>query len=806
MILQWNIRGFRVNKLELDQLASTQNLNVICLQETHTHNSITLKGYKAYEHAANLTTSGGSYAGEAILVKNHIPHSYIPLNTALRAVAVRVTLHKTISICTLYIPPNSPITSLQLNDLYNQLPQPAIILGDFNAHNPMWGGDKTDQRGKIVETFINTSNVCLLNDGSPTYLHPGYGTYTSIDLCVCSPSIFLDFTFSVEKDLCGSDHFPIRLDHQTGPSIHIPKWNMNSANWPVYQGKCLQELSHISEEHPADAVEQFTNSVLNIAHQTIKKTSSVPRKSSKPWFNNTCHQAKKAKSKALRKFHSNPDNTHFLQLKAANAKARKTYKTQQRASWSSYVSKLKYNTPIKQTWNMIRKITGKGGGTSTYHLNVNNTLITNREEIANALAENLHKNSSTQNYTREFNRFKPKAEAKILNFGNKNTESYNMLFSIGELSDSINQANNSSPGPDNIHYQLLKHLPPQCLHKLLNIFNGLWVKGQFPETWRQSIIIPIPKPGKDPAHPNSYRPIALTSCLCKIFERMINNRLTYHLEKHSLLTPNQSGFRKGRSTTDQLVRLETFIREAFIRKQHLVAVFFDLEKAYDTTWRYGIMRDLHDLNFRGRLPRFVANYLQDRTFQLRLGTTFSDLFQQENGVPQGSILAPTLFNIKINNVMDSLSNGIDSSLYVDDLLICYSSEHMEGIERKLQLTLNRVEKWANTNGFKFSESKTVAMHFCQKRALHPDPELSIYGNRIPVVSQTKFLGLTFDNKLTFKPHIHLLKTKCQRALNILKVVSNHHWGADRETLLLLYRSLVRSELDYGCIIYGSARK
>ena len=78
MILQWNIRGFRVNKLELDQLASTLNLNVICLQETHTHNSITLKGYKAYEHAANLTTSGSSYAGEAILIKHHIPHSGIP--------------------------------------------------------------------------------------------------------------------------------------------------------------------------------------------------------------------------------------------------------------------------------------------------------------------------------------------------------------------------------------------------------------------------------------------------------------------------------------------------------------------------------------------------------------------------------------------------------------------------------------------------------------------------------------------------------------------------------------------------------
>ena len=97
------------------------------------------------------------------------------------------------------------------------------------------------------------------------------------------------------------------------------------------------------------------------------------------------------------------------------------------------------------------------------------------------------------------------------------------------------------------------------------------------------------------------------------------------------------------------------------------------------------------------------------------------------------------------------------------------------------------------------------MHFCHKRALHPDPELSIYNNKIPIVQQTKFLGLIFDNKLTFKPHIQYLKTKSQRALNILKVVSHYDWGADRKTLLMLYRSLVRSKLDYGCFVYGSAR-
>ena len=175
-LLQWNSRGFRANKLELDQLICNYDFEVICLQETHTHNRLTMKGYKVYEHPASLNTNGGSYAGEAILVKHQTPHSEVPLTTNLRAVAIRATLHKTITICSIYIPPNTPITVHQLIDLYNQLPKPALILGDFNAHNPMWGGNRTDNRGKIVENVINTSNVCLLNDGSPTYFHTGYKT------------------------------------------------------------------------------------------------------------------------------------------------------------------------------------------------------------------------------------------------------------------------------------------------------------------------------------------------------------------------------------------------------------------------------------------------------------------------------------------------------------------------------------------------------------------------------------------------------------------------------------------------------
>ena len=131
---------------------------------------------------------------------------------------------------------------------------------------------------------------------------------------------------------------------------------------------------------------------------------------------------------------------------------------------------------------------------------------------------------------------------------------------------------------------------------------------------------------------------------------------------------------------------------------------------------------------------------------------------------------------------------------------------MENIEFRFQRCLNKVETWATENGFKFSETKTQCVHFCQIRGLHPDPVPNIYGSPIPVVEEVKFLGLLFDKKLSFIPHIKALKAKCLKAFDVLKVLSKTSLGGDRSVLLNLYRSLVRSKLDYGSIVYGSARK
>ena len=253
--------------------------------------------------------------------------------------------------------------------------------------------------------------------------------------------------------------------------------------------------------------------------------------------------------------------------------------------------------------------------------------------------------------------------------------------------------------------QMLKHLLLKSFQTLLDVFNDMWETGKFPENWELATIIPIPKPGKDNAEPTNYRPIALTSCLCKTLERMINTRLVWYLEYNNIISPVQSGFRSERSTNDNLVRLETFIRDAFIKKEHVVAVFFDLEKAYDTTWKYGILRDLHEEGVKGRLATFIESFLVERSIQVRVGSTLSDIFHQSQGVPQGSILSTTLFNVKINSIMNCLDPKTDGSLYVDDFCMCYRSKSMRTIERHLQQCINRIENWALHNGFKFSKSK-----------------------------------------------------------------------------------------------------
>ncbi|GFW59333.1 probable RNA-directed DNA polymerase from transposon X-element [Trichonephila clavipes] len=285
---------------------------------------------------------------------------------------------------------------------------------------------------------------------------------------------------------------------------------------------------------------------------------------------------------------------------------------------------------------------------------------------------------------------------------------------------------------------------------------------------------------------------------------MVNARFVYQLEKHRCIPLFQSGFRKGRSTLDNIIMLENKVRNAFVRRNHLVSIFFDIEKAYDRTWRYGILRTLFNFGLRGNLPIFIQNFLNVRTFKVCLGGTLSASFLQAEGVPRGSILSVILFICHISPILNILSPSIQASFYVDDLQISCEGSDMRMIERQLQTAVNNIVKWCDTNGHSISASKSCCVHFCRKRGIHPDPEIRIRDVQIPVVPDVRFLGVIFDRRLTFLPHILQLRKKCEKSLNLLKVLSNTSWGADRTSLFRVYQAIVLSRIDYGCVVYGSA--
>ena len=141
---------------------------------------------------------------------------------------------------------------------------------------------------------------------------------------------------------------------------------------------------------------------------------------------------------------------------------------------------------------------------------------------------------------------------------------------------------------------------------MLDIINNVWISGLIPDDLKHSIIIPMIKLRKDPLHPNSYRPISLTSCFCKVMERMVNQRLTYYLEKNKLLPNIQCGFRRNRSATDHLTRLSDSIFKTINNNKKSVATFIDLNKAFDRLDYFTLSKKLQNLNITGNIYRYIV--------------------------------------------------------------------------------------------------------------------------------------------------------------------------------------------------------
>jgi ribonuclease HI len=229
-----------------------------------------------------------------------------------------------------------------------------------------------------------------------------------------------------------------------------------------------------------------------------------------------------------------------------------------------------------------------------------------------------------------------------------------------------------------------------------------------------------------------------------------------------------------------------------------------LYKGYNQTWRTLILQQIPEWGLEGSLPLFVVNFLKSREIRVRCGHILSQSVPLENGIQQGSPLSGTLFNIAMHSLMTILPPKIYPCLFVDDIAIFLRGPHLSMLQQELQTALASLEIWSQQTGFTFSEAKTKVMHFCKKRKCQTQPVLFLNNNQLRVVPTHRFLGMIFDSKLTWAPHLQSLKHRATKDLNLLKTLHNYSWGADTTSLLHIYRAIVRSKIDYGSIVYSSA--
>jgi hypothetical protein len=365
----------------------------------------------------------------------------------------------------------------------------------------------------------------------------------------------------------------------------------------------------------------------------------------------------------------------------------------------------------------------------------------------------------------------------------------------------------SAPGSDAIQNILLQHLPLSALKFIATIYNKSLVLNYFPTQWKVAKIIMIPKPGKDLSSPLNYRPISLLNSLGKLFEKIILKRLNHQLRELKVIRDEQFGFKRGHSTTHALLRSVERITHGFNYRKATVTLFLDIERAFDKVWTTGLIAKLIQANISPHLIHILHSYLQHRSFFVTLSNSSSNLHPILAGVPQGSLLGPTLFNIFINDIpfIPSDSN-VALSIYADDTSISVRSGSVDLAVRKLNTSLALLQPWLQKWRIKINTQKSTVTLFSRRRS-HLRGSVSavkLFNENIPWTKETKYLGVTLDSTLNFKSHISRILQKLNLRLRQLFPILNRSSAIDINLALTIYKSLLRSIMTYACPVWGFA--
>jgi hypothetical protein len=346
-----------------------------------------------------------------------------------------------------------------------------------------------------------------------------------------------------------------------------------------------------------------------------------------------------------------------------------------------------------------------------------------------------------------------------------------------------------SAGPDGIHPRILHELHLELSKPLTLIFNSSLSQRAVPQAWKEANITAIHKKG-DKRSASNYRPVSLTSVICKLMEKIIRKKIMQHLSENNILSNRQYGFISGRSTLLQLLKVLDIWTECLDRGSEVDVIFLDFQKAFDKVPHNRLLDKMKYYGFDGPILEWTRAFLKDRRQRVKIHDIKSSWSPVTSGIPQGSVLGPTLFIIYINSLPSTCSS--ETFLFADDAKL-FREILSEDDHRILQADINKMVEWTKSSLLKFNAEKCSTMTITRPRSQTDKRNYHMNGIQLKETDQERDLGVIIDKHLKFEQHI---QAKINKANSVMGIISRTYTYLDASTFLLLYKSLVRPQLEY----------
>ena len=791
----WNANGIRDKKSELEAFIAHHNVDVFLLNESKL---VPSDRFNVANYTTIRTDGPHRHGGTAVIIKRSLKYDPLPIvyNDRLETTAIKLCVGRSsfIKIAAAYARSSLVPATSDLDDVFADT-IPTIAAGDFNARHVLW--DRTTcAKGKVIFDYAHGNGVKIITPSSPTHFGQNHDP-TTIDFVLAKNFNYSYNMYTVTA--LSSDHDPVifeiaSVDLFDGPAFHRP-----TVDWKAFHYHTFHNITVPTRTATHTQINDAIHTYNTQMSAAITAAALPPSDKTSPTLPRKILSLIREKNRTRKRWIQSRDPNIKTILNQQTARIKFEVNKHKNSLWNSHLESLSITDG--SVWNTIKSIT-KDPFQSNITLKANDgSLVSSFAGVAKLFADSLEDqftlNTPATQVDTDSVHFELPPHDPLPHVSPKD---------IGRLINSV--PNRKAPGPDNITPKMLKLADSKATVALTAIINACIRARIFPDAWKTADVILFRKKQSSCTDPKNYRPISLLSVPSKIYERILLSHLLKDVTIHKILPDTQHGFRANHSTTHQITTVTEHILDGFSRHNATGAIFLDVSKAFDRVWHAGLLFKMATAGISPPLIATIKSYLSNRTFRVKHNNIRSTDRSIAAGVPQGSTLSPMLYNIYTHDIPQPTSNRTILAQYADDTAILASSISTRGILLYLNKHLRVLEDWFSKWKININSNKSVAMHFSRRKATRfnrqPTSPLQMFGKPIRWANTTTYLGITFDRRLTWTPHIDNTAKKAKGARARLYPLLNAQSKLSIRNRILLYKTLIRPIMTYACPSWGYA--